>query len=236
MMLMILNKRISNLIRPFRGMGLNTIADIGSDHGWTACYALLEGVAERAIATDITPHSVGKMEETFNKRGCRHLVDIRIGDGLSLISPAEAEGIVIAGMGGMLMSGILERGLHVALAAKKLVLSPQKDLPAFRASLHGMGLMIEEEALIEEKEKLYNILVCSKGSQRAFTPEELAFGRHLIEAKDGTLALQLSLSLEKDRALHIELAGGKPTSQTLRKLVELRRGMKMKEKVLEWLR
>ena len=51
--------------------------------------------------------------------------DFRQGNGLKIIKKGEVDDIVIAGIGGNLMTDILGRDLAKARAAKKLILQPR---------------------------------------------------------------------------------------------------------------
>lgn len=55
-------------------------------------------------------------------------IEIRMGDGLDTIVPGEVNAVVLAGMGGMLMIDILERGEEVVTRCDQLVLQPQSDI------------------------------------------------------------------------------------------------------------
>ena len=89
--------------------GVRTVCDVGSDHGKLACWLVQTGRAERAVATDISAPSLKKAERLAEELGLADLVETRTGDGLDPVADREADAVVIAGMGGDLGDGILER-------------------------------------------------------------------------------------------------------------------------------
>ena len=138
----------------------NTVADIGTDHGFVPVFLVREGIAKRAIAADIGEGPLERAREHVAERGLSDRIECRLGDGLQVLSPGEADVLIIAGMGGLLMISILEAGLSVAERAEKLILSPHTDIPKVREWLFLHRFCIENEQMTEEDGKFYTALVC----------------------------------------------------------------------------
>ena len=91
-------RRIVQLAKP-----ADTVADIGADHGYTSRAMLEWGIARRVIATDISVASLKKARELLAEERLDGRAECRVGDGISVLRPGEAQGIVISGMGGPLI-------------------------------------------------------------------------------------------------------------------------------------
>ena len=89
---------IANAVPPSRA-----IADIGTDHGLVPVWLVTNGIAQKAIITDISPGSLAKAESLIKQEGLADKIEPRLGDGLLPVKPGEVDTIVIAGMGGMLI-------------------------------------------------------------------------------------------------------------------------------------
>ena len=143
-----LSDRLEEILR-FCGSG-NCAADVGTDHGMVPIELVGRGCFRSAIAMDVGEGPLSRAKEHIGARGLGDRIAVRLSDGFAGLAPGEADVIVLAGMGGPLMSRILQDGLQTALAADRLVLSPQSDIPAFRKSLHGMGFSIVKEEMLED--------------------------------------------------------------------------------------
>lgn len=156
-------------------------ADIGTDHGLLAVALKQRGLARQVIASDLRPGPLGAARALVEKECLEGSIFLRQGDGLQVLQPGEAEVLVIAGMGGPLMERILSEGASVARQARRLILSPQSDIPHFRSFLETEGYGIVLERLVEEEGKFYFILSVEPGSSRPLTEVQRAFGSHILE-------------------------------------------------------
>lgn len=135
-----------------------TMADVGTDHGYIPVYLVLNRKVKKAIAMDVNPGPLQRAKEHICQYGLEHAIETRLSDGCFALKPGEADAIVIAGMGGALMQRILEQGEAVARAAQRLVLQPQSEAASFRQFLfrHGYQILAEDMAL--EDGKYYPII------------------------------------------------------------------------------
>ena len=161
-------------------------ADIGTDHGFVPVSLVSEGIAERAIAADIGKGPLGRAETHVRRAGLTDRIECRLGDGLRVLSPGEAEVIVIAGMGGMLMVRILSEGIEVAKAAKMLILSPHRDACDLRKFLSEQSFLITDERMVQEDGKYYPVIRAEFRPEEKLPPlseAELRFGPVLLHAR-----------------------------------------------------
>ena len=75
------------------------LADIGTDHGYLPVWLRLHGRVASAIACDLREGPLARARETGRTWGADG-IDYRLGNGLAVVSPDEADAVVIAGMGG----------------------------------------------------------------------------------------------------------------------------------------
>ncbi len=158
------------------------VADIGCDHGLVCAAMLREGMTTRAIAADISAASLRKAQELAQREGLEGF-ETRLGDGLSVLKPDEAQVIIIAGMGGLLMQEMLQASPQVAREAR-LVLSPNRNAPELRRFLAKEGYGIANEALVLEREKYYPVMIARWGEQRETNPLFYYVGKQPLMRKD----------------------------------------------------
>ena len=166
----------------------HVVADIGCDHGNLEAMLLNEKKADRVIATDISEKSLAKAVALCESLGISHKADFRQGDGLSVLSPGEADTIVIAGVGGNLISEILSEGQEVARQSY-LVLCPHTHEGVLRKFLFGSGYHITQECLSLEEGRYYQIICARYDGQRNAETDDFycEIGRKLLNSGDGLL-------------------------------------------------
>lgn len=146
-----LSERLYTLAR-----GINqgeTMADIGTDHGFLPAYLIENQVSPWAIAVDVSADSLNKAKNL----NCNNL-SCRLGDGIKVIEAGEVDVIVIAGMGGILISEILGNDLKKTRTFKRFILQPRSKVGYLRRWLNDNGFTISHENIIREGEKLWEIL------------------------------------------------------------------------------
>ncbi len=168
-------------------------ADIGTDHGFVPLSLVAEGTAARAIASDVRKGPLERAEAHIREAGFEERIECRLGDGLSVLAPGEAEVIVIAGMGGMLMARILKEAPETARSARHLFLSPHRDAYELRKYLWEQGFQIEEETMVREDGKYYPVIRTGKKASSGASEDvikeapirdlELRFGPVLLKKR-----------------------------------------------------
>lgn len=171
--------RISAMLGLLARKRPGVLADIGSDHALVPILAIKKGIAERAVAGDISPAALDAGRKKAAKENLLGRIEFRLGDGLDVLGTGEAHAAVIAGMGGMRILGILERGL-CRLGGAAAILQPQHDAARLRRGLLGLGFRIEAEALAQEGGRFYELIVAraEKQAGAGYTEKELELGRH----------------------------------------------------------
>ena len=142
----------------------STVADIGTDHAYIPIFLANSGVATRAIAADKHVGPLKIAEENIRIYGCEDSVKVRQSDGLLEFAPGEVDIIIISGMGGILISEILESGREVAQEAKLLILQPMTAQRELREYLTENGYVITDERVTREREKFY-YCICARSEK-----------------------------------------------------------------------
>ncbi|MBE6763216.1 MAG: SAM-dependent methyltransferase [Ruminococcaceae bacterium] len=138
------------------------LADIGTDHAHLPVWLIQNGICQKAIAADIGEGPAASARRTVQEAGLSACIEVRVGDGLSVLSPEEATEIVIAGMGGETIAQILAAAPWLKDGVdRRLVLQPMTKTVELREWLYQNGFSIEEEHLIRDGRHLYCVMAAS---------------------------------------------------------------------------
>ncbi|HWR61151.1 MAG TPA: class I SAM-dependent methyltransferase [Clostridia bacterium] len=156
MMNLLLSPRLKIIADSIKGY--DTVADIGSDHAYLPLYLVKHKQVKSVIATDVNKGPVRIAKGRVSSHGAEAEIKVRQGDGLQAVRPGEAEVIVLAGMGGLLIRDILDRDVKVARSARLLILQPMRDSDKLRRWLLLNGFDIVDEELVKEQDRIYEVL------------------------------------------------------------------------------
>lgn len=165
----------------------DVLADVGCDHGYLCCSAVLKNKAARAYACDIAEGPLKSAQETITENHLEDRVIPILSNGLGKV-PSDVTQAVIAGMGGLNMMAILEEAPHLP---DSLLLSPHKDAPKLRRWLldHGYGVL--RERIVKEDGHFYPIIQAGRNKEpQAVSEEELEYGIRLEDSADARACLE----------------------------------------------
>ncbi|CAM2755326.1 tRNA (adenine(22)-N(1))-methyltransferase [Fructilactobacillus fructivorans] len=162
------------------------MADIGSDHAYVPAYLLKRDLIKYAIAGEVAP---GPLKNATSEMEEQHLTDkmtTRLGDGLDVINPDDhVNAIVIAGMGGELITQILERGKHKLTDQTALILQPNVDEIRLRRWLVSNQYGIKAENIVFDAGHFYEMMLAKPVVKRVeYSKQELRFGPVLLKQKN----------------------------------------------------
>jgi len=138
----------------------DVIADVGSDHAYLPIYLINNGKADKVIATDINVGPAEISRKRIKRFRLEDRIEVRVGDGLKVLDNDEADVIIIAGMGGLLIQSILSESLEVAKSADKIILQPMRDSRLLIKWLLDNSFSILEGKIVKEKDKYYEVIWC----------------------------------------------------------------------------
>lgn len=157
------------------------LADIGSDHAYLPIALMQRDKVNFALAGEVAKGPLEHTKEDIEASGYKGRILSRYGDGLEVIQDKDQiTAITICGMGGLLISSILERGLEADKIKEEmtLILQPNNHVFELRQWLQAHHFMIKTEGIVKDAGKFYEAMVVQKGeNQPPFTQEEYRFGR-----------------------------------------------------------
>ncbi len=213
------------------------LADIGSDHAYLPCYAIKEGIASRAIAGEVVEGPFQSAIAQVKETGLEEQIAVRKGNGLEVLAPGEAQAITICGMGGSLITRILDEGKEKLSGQERLILQPNIGAQFIRAWLLDEGWELTAEEILEEDGKIYEILVAQKGESRKpyadlNTESAILMGPYLLKEQNDVFKKKWNQELTHWRKIvqQVEESGNE---RSLEKKEELTRLIEIVEEALE---
>ena len=152
--------------------GAKVVADIGCDHGRLSCALVQSGRAESCIAVDISAPSLKKAEQLAAQLGVSGRVETRLGDGLAPLATGEADALAILGMGGTLMTRILEAVKTPLAGAKLCVLQPMRAAEDIRRWLYERGYAVIDDRVVLDTGRFYQIFSVAPPTDTPRTPPD----------------------------------------------------------------
>ena len=164
-----------------------TVADIGCDHAYLPIWLARENISPHIIACDINEGPVVRAKENIDDVDLSGRIEVRKGDGLSVLSPGEAGCVVLAGMGGKLMIRILSEGEDVLEKVSEIIMEPQSDVAALRHFLQDRGFRIISENMVSEEGKFYPIIKAVHGTMDWDREIYFRYGKILLREENPVL-------------------------------------------------
>lgn len=213
-----------------------TVADIGADHAYLLIHLVQRKRIKRGIAGELNKGPYENARSQVERSGLSERIEVRRGDGLSVLNKGEADVIVMAGMGGALIAEILERGKEKLSGVRRLVLQPNTGGEKVRQWLRENGWVPLGETLVEERGTLYEIIAAERGEdgdlyrQPPATEEQLlVLGPVLWKEKPPLLSKKWLQELTaRERILDRVRAG--------RTEEAVRRAKQLEEEIAQWRR
>ncbi len=163
-----LSKRLALCAEFVRG---RRVCDVGTDHAYLIAELLSKGICDTAAAADINKKPLSAARETLSKAGVLDRTDIILSDGLKSVPKNGITDIVIAGMGGELISRILSDCDW--LEGKNLVLQPMSRVPALIDFLCGNGFEIIGQKAVTDGRFCYTVINAVKNGTPPFVPDPI---------------------------------------------------------------
>ena len=146
------------------------LADVGTDHAYLPIWLAKKGLIRGAVASDVRPEPLRRAKANIARYGAEEIVSVRLCDGLSAVEPEEAEDVVLAGMGGLMIARILGQTPWLRDGDRRLILQPMTSAEELRAYLAQAGFAVLQERAAVEDGHVYSVMLA------AFRPEEPARG------------------------------------------------------------
>lgn len=163
------------------------LADIGSDHAYLPIFLLQKQKIQFAIAGEVVQGPYLSAKSSSKEYGLDKHIDVRLGDGLDVINKTDfVSAVTICGMGGELISQILEEG-HLKkklTGVQTLILQPNVAEYQVRKWLVNHDYGIVDEEILEDNKRIYEIIVAKPTKKpQNYTDLQLKYGVYLSQTK-----------------------------------------------------
>lgn len=168
------------------------VADVGCDHGKLGYYLVSTDRASEVIATDVSAPSLEKAKELAFENGVSDVMHARLGDGLDCVASEEVDTVIIAGLGGDVISGILQRARKDGKTFSSFILSPNTHPEKVRREIVASNHTIVVDRLLECGGKIYTIIKTRKG-ESSLDDMQILFGAFYKQSDDFAFYAQKEL-------------------------------------------
>lgn len=200
----ILSKRlqtVASLVEPG-----SILLDIGTDHAYLPINLYHQKKIDHAYAGEVVKGPYENALENIKKYQAENTIELFLGTGFSVVeqidNPEQIDVITICGMGGQLITDIIQEGMNKNQipADAELILQPNNQESVLREKLIQLGYDIVAEEIIKEQAFYYEIIKAAPVSSAInYSEEELFFGPILLEEKSDTF-----VDKWKERMTHYE--------------------------------
>ena len=189
------------------------VCDVGSDHAYLPVYLIQNNQITSAIAGEVVEGPFLSAKQTVRDYRMEDRIEVRFGDGLQILSKEdEITAVTICGMGGELISRILEAGYsgsHLN-GRERLILQPNVAEHFVREWLMKHSYRITHETVVEDNHRLYEIIVAEKREQSLpLTDTQIKFGPKLIEKPTELVIRKWERQLRKIEEILAQLKNSK---------------------------
>lgn len=153
----------------------SSVCDVGTDHGYLPAFLYLSGKCKSVTATDIREKPLSNARQNLERLGADG-VQLLLCDGLSAVNRNMADTVIIAGMGGEVISGIIDRADFLKDSTVSLILQPMTAADSLREYLAQEGFCVTSETAVGENGKIYSVMTAKFSG----VPYELSDVRRLI--------------------------------------------------------
>lgn len=173
------------------------LADVGSDHAYLPLFLMEQGRIDFAVAGEVVQGPYQSARQNVEQAGQSGKISVRLANGLAAVELADhITTVTIAGMGGRLIAEILETGKDKLGSVERLILQPNNREDDVRRWLVANDFQLVTEEILEENDKIYEILVAEKGGTD-LTADQLRFGPYLLEEQSSTFQKKWLKELDK---------------------------------------
>ncbi|MBO4432806.1 MAG: SAM-dependent methyltransferase [Clostridia bacterium] len=202
---MLLSKRLS-LIASFVPAG-SSVCDVGTDHGHLPVILYKSGKCKSICATDIRKKPLENARKNIEAAGIVG-IDLYLADGLDGIAREQADTVIITGIGGEVISGIIDRAPILRDYNVTLILQATTSVGRLRDYLASNGFVVVSERAVEDNGKLYSVMKAHFcGIPYPIDSLRRAIGLVLPDYKEGRAYIEKQYSVIKKRADELALTG-----------------------------
>lgn len=197
------------------------VADIGSDHAYLPCYLVHQNIVNKAVAGEVVKGPYESALRQVKLEGLEDKVIVRLADGLQAIEDNDqVDTITIAGMGGPLIVSILEKNPEALTSVTRLILQPNIHAKVIREWALRNEWAILDEVILEEDEKIYEVLVLQRGKMK-LNEEQIILGPHLVAQKSNAFMKKWTREIDNWKRVLQSIEQAEQTPEIVQKKKEL---------------
>lgn len=197
------------------------VADIGSDHAYLPCYLVHQNIVNKAVAGEVVKGPYESALRQVKLEGLEDKVIVRLADGLQAIEDNDqVDTITIAGMGGPLIVSILEKNPGALTSVTRLILQPNIHAKVIREWALRNEWAILDEVILEEDEKIYEVLVLQRGKMK-LNEQQIILGPHLVAQKSNTFMKKWTREIDNWKRVLQSIEQAEQTPEIVQKKKEL---------------
>ena len=136
----------------------SVLLDIGSDHAYVPVWLFQNGRIERAVISDVNEGPVQAARRNIENFGFYDRCEFIVSDGFENTDVKDVDTACICGMGGELISDIIENNLDRAKSVSTLILQPMNSVSTVRKCLYRNGFSITGEDLVRDGSRFYTVI------------------------------------------------------------------------------
>jgi tRNA (adenine22-N1)-methyltransferase len=184
------------------------VADIGADHARLAIYLAETGQVPRIIIGELGNGPFQRACAAVMQSPYQQIIELRQGNGLEVLKFSEVSTVVLAGMGGDTIIEILSRNWDKAASFERFVLQPMSRINVVRRRLASRGWIIESEALVEERNRIFVVMAVRPGNIPYLLNDlEIDIGPILLKNINQVTRLYMRGILHQYRLIYKEITG-----------------------------
>lgn len=170
-----LDNRLKKIAELVSGEGI--ACDVGTDHAYLAAELINSGKCSKVIASDVKEGPLEAARNTVERYGIQDKVELVLSDGLENVDLNGVTDVVIAGMGGETIAEIIGNSTAEKPDDLRFILQPMTKSELLRKKLYEYQYEITAEYAVEEKDKIYVIMVAERSSEwTKLTESEALYG------------------------------------------------------------
>ncbi len=202
---------IANLVPPCQ-----TIADIGTDHGSLPIYLCLNHKVQQAYACDIAKKPLQQAIHKIAQFQLQKQIIPMLTDGIKNL-PSHIDVIIIAGMGGHLITKILSERVD---GYPQLILQANSHCEIVRQWLMQSSYEIIDEVMVYEHQQYYEIIAAKKTNKKIVYDEfSLQYGPIFIQKREKLWLEKYQKLLNQYQDIFLTLKPGQPKYDSLVKKI-----------------
>ncbi len=208
-------KAVASLVREG-----SRVADIGTDHAYLLCYLLNSDKIPSGIGADLRKGPLENAKKTVIEYGLSDKVELILSDGLDNIPENSADDIVLAGMGGILISEILEKSPWVYNTEINIVAQPMTHAEYLREFFIRNSFEIVKEATATDGKRLYCVICARYTGVTQLKDRSYYYLGELLCIKDETTRNYINKMLHSMEKKHeAQMSAGVNDTENLSELI-----------------